>query len=304
MNLLDVRKFLSRHQALWITAIYLAVSGIWVYISNYLLFSKYSQFTIHTVGELEAVSDAGVVLVTAVLLYALVSRSFAKLRRSEQALKHQAEQLQVLSHKLIEIQENERRAIAKELHDEIGQALTALKRSLEMANLLPQDQARESASIAFGLADDLTSRVRQLSLNLRPVALDDLGLLPALLWYLERYSRQTGVQTDFRHQDLESRRFGHDIETAAYRIIQEGLTNVARHARSPSAEVRVWVEDDSLNLSVDDQGIGFDAEVIGRASSIGLVGMQERASVLGGSFVIETRPGGGTHLMAELPLSR
>lgn len=295
--------FLGQHQAFSISVIYLLTSGIWIYVSNYLLFGQFPIIEIQTLAQIEAISDGGVVLATAALLYLLVHRSITRLQQSERALKDQTERLQVLSHKLLDIQENERRAVARELHDEIGQALTGLKLSLEMTGRLPQESARESVNGALNLANDLISRVRKLSLDLRPAALDDLGLLPALLWHFERYTKQTGVQVDFRHQGLEKRRFDQGTETATCRIIQEALTNVARHARTNSVEVRVWVDDITLNLHVEDRGAGFDAQVLGRTSSIGLLGMQERASILGGVFTIDTHPGWGTRLVAELPLS-
>ena len=258
--------FAGRHQALSITAVYLLISGIWVYVSNYLLFGQHPNIGIRVLAEFEGVSDAVVVLATAGLLYLLVRRSIARLQESEQAL-------------------------------------TGLKLSLEMAGRLPQEPARESLDGALSLANDLISRVRNLSLDLRPAALDDLGLLPALLWHFERYTKRTGVQVDFKYQGLEGRRFDHGVETAACRIVQEALTNVARHARTGAVEVRVWVDDITLNLEVEDRGAGFDAEVSRGMSSSGLAGMQERAAILGGVFTIDTHPGGGTHLVAELPLT-
>lgn len=303
MNAIKDKMLPGQRQALSITGIYLLISGIWVYVSNYLLFGQYPSIGIQMMAEFEAVSDGVVVLATAVLLYLLVRRSITRLQESEQALKDQTERLQMLSRKLIEIQENERRAIARELHDEIGQALTGLKLSLEMAGRLPQEPARENLNGALNLANDLIARVRKLSLDLRPAVLDDLGLLPALLWHFERYTKQTGVQVDFRHQGLEKRRFEQGIETAACRIIQEALTNVARHAHTRSVDVRVWVDDVTLNVHVEDRGAGFDAQVLEGTSSSGLAGMQERASILGGVFTIDTCLGWGTHLVAELPLS-
>ena len=303
MSAIKDKIFSGRHQALAITGIYLLISGIWVYVSNYLLFGQHPNIGIRVLAEFEGVSDAVVVLATAGLLYLLVRRSITRLQASEQALKNQTERLKILSGKLIEIQENERRTIARELHDEIGQALTGLKLSLEMAGRLQQEPARESLDGALSQANDLISRVRKLSLDLRPAALDDLGLLSALLWHFERYTKQTGVQVDFKHQGLEGRRFDYGIETAACRIVQEALTNVARHARTGAVEVRVWVDDTSLNLEVEDRGAGFDAQALEEAGSSGLAGMQERAAILGGVFTIDTFPGGGTHLVAELPLS-
>jgi signal transduction histidine kinase len=303
MNSRNGRMFAGKYQALSITAIYLVVSGIWIYTSNFLLFTEFPNIAIPTAARLDVISDGCVVLATAVLLYLLVRRSLTTLQRSEQALMVQSERLKTLSHKLIQIQENERRAIAQELHDEIGQALTGLKLSLEMANRLSSEPARASMKGALSLVNDLISSIRKLSVNLRPVALDDLGLLPALLWHFERYSRQTGVQVDFKHQNLDGRRFEQGIETAGYRIIQEGLTNVARHARTNLVEVRVWFDQSKLQLHIEDRGIGFDARVPDLMTSSGLVGMHERASILGGSFTIDSQPGLGTRLMAELPCS-
>lgn len=293
--------FSGQYQALSITAIYLVISGMWVYMSNFLLFTEFPNIAVPIAARLDVISDGCVVLATAVLLYFLVRRSLTRLQRSQQALTIQSERLKTLSHKLIQIQENERRAIAQELHDEIGQTLTGLKLSLEMTELLSSEPARASMKGALSLVNDLISSIRKLSLNLRPVALDDLGLLPALLWHFERYSRQTGVQVDFKHQDLDGRRFAQGIETAGYRIIQEGLTNVARHACTKSVEVRVWFDRSNLHLHIEDRGIGFDAQVPGLMRSSGLVGMHERASILGGSFTIESQPGLGTRLVAELP---
>jgi signal transduction histidine kinase len=302
MGMFNDKTFLGQHQAISIAAIFLLISGIWIYVSNYLLFGQFPIFEIETIAEIEAISDGIVVLATAVLIYLLVNRSISALQQSQRELKAQTERLQVLSRKLLDIQENERRAIARELHDEIGQALTGLKLSLEMVDRLPQESARDKLNGAVNIANDLISRVRNLSLDLRPAALDDLGLLPALLWHFERYSKQTGVQVDFRHQGLEERRLDPDVETVACRIIQEALTNVARHARAKTVEVRVWTDEISLNLCVEDNGIGFETQTSAEVSSSGLVGMQERASMLGGTLAIDSQAGRGTNVSAELPL--
>src|SRR5262249_8395019 len=145
--------------------------------------------------------------------------------------------------------------------------------------------------------DELMGRVRELSLNLRPAMLDDLGLLPALLWHFDRYTAQTGIAVAFKHSGLEGRRFASELETAAYRITQEALTNVARHARVREATVRLWAAQDSLCVQIEDQGTGFDPKaVLGTGHSSGLSGMRERASLLGGRLIIDSLLGGGTHL--------
>jgi PAS domain S-box-containing protein len=212
------------------------------------------------------------------------------------------ERLQILSQRLVEVQESERRTIARELHDEIGQALTGLKLVLDMAARSPGEDIGESLREALTLVDGLMTQVRDLSLDLRPTMLDDLGLLPALLWHCGRYTDQTGVHVDFRHTNLEGRRFGPKVETAAYRIVQEALTNVARHANVDKVTVRLWAEQDTLNVQIADQGAGFDLEQAMAEESSGLVGMRERAVLLGGELTIESTPGAGTRLMAELPL--
>jgi two-component system, NarL family, sensor histidine kinase UhpB len=131
--------------------------------------------------------------------------------------------------------------------------------------------------------------------------LDDLGLLPALLWLVERHAAKTGLRVQFEHAGLE-RRLPPGAETTAYRIAQEALTNVVRHARTREARLRVWFDGGLLRVQVEDSGVGFDYEAARAAgASNGLSGMRERAGLLGGRLAVETRPGFGTRLTAELP---
>jgi len=145
--------------------------------------------------------------------------------------------------------------------------------------------------------------VRNLSLDLRPTILDDLGLLPALVWLFERYTAQTNVAVRFEHRLPDDQRFDPEVETTAYRIIQEALTNVARHAGVNDVTVRLWTDADTLWVVVADQGRGFDPQAVDTRRSSGLAGMQERATLLGGSMTIEAVPGGGTRVTATLPLT-
>jgi signal transduction histidine kinase len=151
------------------------------------------------------------------------------------------------------------------------------------------------------LVGQLLERVKDMSLNLRPPMLDDLGLVPTLLWHFERYRAQTGIEVQFHHRAagvaLESA-----VEIAAFRIIQEALTNVARHAGVSEVAVELWVEGNLLALSVEDGGGGF-AESSPGGSSSGLTGMRERASLAGGFLSIESRPGAGTLVWSGLPLN-
>ncbi|MFB0536673.1 MAG: GAF domain-containing protein [Anaerolineae bacterium] len=213
------------------------------------------------------------------------------------------ERLQTLSRQLLETQEAERRHTARELHDEVGQALTGLKLLLDMSTRLPADEVTASLDEAQALVNELMALVRDLSLDLRPAMLDDLGLLPALLWHFDRYTAQTHVCVTFRHTDLEGRRFAPEVETAAYRIVQEALTNVARHAGVSEVTVRLWTDQDTLGVQIEDRGTGFDPEAaLATGETTGLAGMHERAVLSGGQLTVESAPGAGTHVTAELPL--
>jgi PAS domain S-box-containing protein len=224
-------------------------------------------------------------------------------RLAQDQIKEYAQRLQALSRRLLEVQEQERRHLARELHDEIGQLLTGLKFTLEMIRRDPGADNRPMLAEAQTLVRDLTARVRDLSLHLRPTMLDDLGLLPALLWLIERFTAQTQVVVDFEKSGVD-RRFSPEVETAAYRIAQEALTNVARHAQVRRAALRVWLDEEQLHVQVEDEGVGFDtdAEQAGAKSS-GLSGMHERAILLGGRLRIEAAPGHGTCVLACLPVS-
>jgi signal transduction histidine kinase len=216
--------------------------------------------------------------------------------------------LQALSQTLVKVQEAERRNLAVELHDEIGQVLTSLSLTLDLisrtmgAEMPAEGAFSEGLTQAQSLVNQLLKQVRDLSLDLRPALLDDLGLLPALISLFERYTTQTDIQVDFKHSGLEGR-FAPEIETAAFRIVQEALTNVARYAQVNEAAVRLWANEEILGVQVQDRGVGFDQEAIDltRPTS-GLSGMRERANLCGGQVEIESEPGGGTCLTAEFPL--
>ena len=229
-----------------------------------------------------------------------VGFDISELKAAEEALKKSAEQLKTLSRRLMEVQETERRNIALELHDEIGQVLTGLKLTLEVSTRLPADELQDSLSRARGLVNDLMARVRKLSLDLRPAMLDDLGLLPTLFWHIEHYTAQTQVRVNFKHSGLERERFAPEVETVAYRVVQEALTNVARHANTSEATVRVWTHQDTLSIEVVDCGRGFSPDSLVERETSGLTGMRERATLAGGQLRIESASGEGTRLLAEL----
>ncbi|MBI4203294.1 MAG: PAS domain-containing protein [Chloroflexi bacterium] len=210
------------------------------------------------------------------------------------------EALRALSNKLAELQETERRHLARELHDEIGQALTGLRFVLESGREHGPNKIEEGLTII----NDLIQQVHDLSLDLRPTVLDDLGLLPALAWYIERYSSQRSIKVNFKHRGLD-RRFPPAIETAVYRIVQEGLTNISKYANVTTADVSIWTTNSTLEVQIEDSGVGFDvAKALTPPNSSGLVGMKERVALVGGVFTIDSAPMEGTRLFALLPLTQ
>jgi signal transduction histidine kinase len=244
------------------------------------------------------------------LLVALADQAsiaISKARLFEQ-VSESRKRLQILSDKLVEIQEAERRNLAIELHDQIGQMLTSLRLNLDLAvrslptGQLSVNETQKQLNRANDTAAQLLSRIREISLDLRPTLLDDLGLLPALLVQFERFTARTNIQVHFKHSGLENR-FSSQIETAAFRVIQEALTNVARHAKTGDAFVRMWADPQFLRLQVEDHGVGFDQQVALTSNlTSGLSGMQERVSLCNGQFEIESEPEQGTCLTVELPL--
>jgi signal transduction histidine kinase len=219
--------------------------------------------------------------------------------------KRAEEQLQALSRQLLEAQEQERRAIGRELHDEIGQTLTGLKILLEVAQRLPTAESHRKLEQAQEAAGELIDRVGALSLDLRPPMLDDLGLLPALLWFVDRYSTRTNIQVEFHHAGIVDRRLAPALETAAYRLAQEALTNVARHAGVDKVAVWISAREAELDLRVEDAGRGFEAQpVLERQETGGLSGMHERVRLLSGELEIDSAPGQGTRVFIRLPLDQ
>lgn len=220
-------------------------------------------------------------------------------------LQESRRRLQVLSHRLIDVQEAERKRLARELHDQIGQALTAVQISLQSARPSPDDGTSRVIDGCLAILDEALQLVHDLSLDLRPSLLDDLGLGAALRWYVERTTARAGLEPRLSIESLRPR-LSSEVETACFRIAQEALTNIVRHARAKTVWVSVAHEDSLLKLAVRDDGVGFDLNVAlaqkGPDASLGLQGMQERASALGGVVSINSTPGKGTEVQASFPL--
>ena len=219
-------------------------------------------------------------------------------------LNDRGQQLANLSHQLVEAQENERRSIAHELHDEAGQGLTALLAGL---GLLERQAASSPAALAQienlkGLTSGIMEELHRLAVNLRPVALDYLGLSAALQQLAASFAND-GLVVDFVAHGLdEHERFASGLEITAYRLVQQALTNVASHAQASRAGVLLERRADSLVLIVEDNGIGFDPAVAAKPNRMGLFGLRERMQLLGGHLEIESSPGAGATIIAEIPL--
>ena len=216
-------------------------------------------------------------------------------------LKRTEEELRVLSRRLVQIQEEERRTIARELHDEIGQSLTVIKLLLDRTKRLSPENIEANLAEAETLVNGLMAQVRTLSLELRPGMLDDLGLLPTLLWHFDNYTAKTHIKVNFKHSGLQMP-FSPEVRVSAYRIVQEALTNIARHANAPEVDVTAWFDQKILWIRIKDKGNGFDATTISPGTSGGLFGMYERARSLEGELTIDSSPGMGTTITAQLPL--
>jgi len=225
-------------------------------------------------------------------------------KQAQEIARIYAERLQALSKQLLEIQENERSMIARELHDEIGQSLTRLKILLEMDKRGKDGDAGQNLREAAELAGSLISRVRDLSLDLRPPMLDDLGLVPAIRSHFLHYTEKMGIDTHFIAEP-EEMHFSPEIEMTCFRVAQEAVTNALRHSRAKSIAVQLKKSETSLELSVRDDGAGFDVETAFRQSaegkSFGLLGMQERVRLAGGIFTIDSGRGRGSEVHAKFP---
>ena len=233
-------------------------------------------------------------------------RTQIALERLNRELERSHERLRALSRRLLEVQEEERGRLARDLHDDIGQALTALKIQLES---LPRGAVENALRSRIDDCVETTrhtiERVRQLSLSLRPSQLDDLGLAAALRGHLDRQARVAGLVSHFDALEAPAE-MAPDTETACFRVAQEAINNVLRHAQARNLWLHLAMVGGRLELSVRDDGCGFDVESVrrraGAAGSLGLAGMEERVALVGGSFELRSLPGKGTVMLASFPL--
>ena len=234
-------------------------------------------------------------------------RTQQTLERLNRELELSHERLRALSRRLFEVQEEERRRLARDLHDDVGQALTALKIQLEsVARAGGEAAARSRVDECVDTVQHTLERVRQLSLSLRPPQLDDLGLAAAVRSHLDRQARVAGLQAHFETDDAPQE-LAPDTETACFRVAQEAINNVLRHARARNLWVRLFTAGGRLAISVRDDGKGFELDSVrersANGSSLGLIGMEERMALAGGSFELRSAPGQGTILLATFPVA-
>lgn len=217
--------------------------------------------------------------------------------------KKMQDQYRRLSAAILESQERERAAIARELHDELGQVLTALRMdAVWLRNRLKNvdtDASLRAESMCASIEANI-QEIRGIALRLRPRVLDDLGLVDALEWFTTDFERRTGIACIFQHEPLPA--IANALSTAAYRIVQEALTNVARHSQATFAEVNLGLHDGKLHLSVSDNGVGFDTGHLHDLIGLGIAGMMERASLVGGSIGITSSESEGSRIAFTAPL--
>jgi signal transduction histidine kinase len=241
------------------------------------------------------------------------NRLLEAIQQGDDALKENASQLQRLSRRVLEVQESERRRVAIELHDELGQTLTAIKINLQAHERFTGQSSAELNAENIAIVDAALQQVRRLALALRPSMLDDLGLVPALRWICEQTASRSDLIIQFDSGNLQSR-LAPEIETACFRIVQEALTNIVRHAKAWRVTIDLQQDnntlDDTLNdtleIRIADDGCGFKPDAMRKqalaGNSMGVLGMQERATLIGGQLTIESTPGEGCRLTLRCPL--
>ncbi|HSR11201.1 MAG TPA: PAS domain S-box protein, partial [Thermodesulfobacteriota bacterium] len=239
----------------------------------------------------------------AIVEFQAVGHDITILKKAENRLKEQSESLRALSARLEKIREEERTAIAREIHDELGQSLTALKMDLAWLVRMPRSRrglARKVQAMS-ALVDTVIKSVRKISSALRPGVLDDLGLRAALEWQCREFQTRTGIECRFA-SSAGNPEIDRNVSTGVFRIFQESLTNVARHAQANEVKVRLTCREKMLKLSVEDDGRGITREEMENPKSLGILGMKERAYLLGGRSTIRGKPRKGTRILLEVPL--
>jgi signal transduction histidine kinase len=242
--------------------------------------------------------SSGLILAASSIMY--VGRLENSLEKKYKESLQAQRELKELSKRLVDTEERERRAISRELHDEVGQSLSALLLDVENLTEMSIDDGvfRKGLQKIKTLAENCVNEVRNMALLLRPSMLDDLGLVPALEWQAREVSKRTGMLVDTLEENV-SDNLPEEHKTCVYRIVQEALNNCSKHAYAKNVRVVVRQEPNHLRVSIEDDGKGFDPS---RVRGLGLVGMNERVSQLGGALKVDSDPTRGTCLRVDLPL--
>ena len=240
--------------------------------------------------------------------YTVILRDITARKQAEGLLRRQQDELRELSAQVFEAREEEKTLIARELHDELGQLLTAMKMDLSwLRERLPgADPALEAKARQMNeVLDQTVGSVRRIAADLRPLMLDDLGLADAAGWLVEDFARRSGVECRIDLPPAERlEALGRDTAIAVYRVLQEALTNIARHSGAKRAWAMLEAGGDALLLEIEDDGRGICADDLAKSRSLGLKGMRERVLHLGGTLEVSRAPRGGTRVRARVPLTR
>lgn len=238
-------------------------------------------------------------------LFTVILRDVTARVRAEEVLRRSKEELQELGAAAHQAREQENSRIARELHDELAQALTALQMDIAWCkDRSPEGQEAFAKKLdrMEALLDTTVAATRRIAADLRPLMLDDLGLLPAVEWLAENFTQRTGVPCELAISTSDLKLYNAH-STAVFRIVQESLANIAKHAKASRAEVTIEQSGAEITITVRDDGLGFSSQDPRKPNSFGLVGLRERAYLLGGNATITSSPGRGTHIEVRLPVS-
>jgi signal transduction histidine kinase len=240
--------------------------------------------------------------------YVVIRSDITEKKKAEELLKHSLEDIRRLASHSEKIREEERIAIAREIHDELGQQLTVLKMDVSWLNKnlsFTNDTQMLRMRDLLQTIDNTIKSVRRISSELRPSVLDDLGLIAALEWLLKDFEKRSGIKTKFS-SDINELNIDLNTKTALFRVFQETITNVARHAQASEVIASLKIENEKLLITVKDNGKGFVINTIGDKKTLGILGIKERIGLINGEFKIDSTPGEGTtiEIKVKVPVAR